>query len=150
MYLPNEIVAAENETFDADQKEAMLKAAVEVMETLSTTSWGDQLQITSINKLATEALRNRQELGVFTYAEVYAQANGQLDGANVVFFKLLGTDQHVAITVKENSGQLTPGSRWLILGEFNFLRTIQLMDGNTGNTIKACEVMAYYVIEEPK
>jgi predicted Zn finger-like uncharacterized protein len=142
--------AGENETFDADQKEAMLKAAVEVMETLSTTSWGDQLQIASINKLATEALQNRQEPGVFAYAEVYAQANGQLDGANVVFFKLLGTDQHVAVTVKENSGQLTTGTRWLILGEFNFLRTIQLMDGNTGNTIKACEVIAYYVIEEPK
>ncbi len=142
--------AGENETFDADQKEAMLKAAVEVMETLSTTSWGDQLQISSINKLATAALQNRQELGVFAYAEVYAQVNGQLDGANVVFFKLLGTDQHVAITVKENSGQLTTGSRWLILGEFNFLRSIQLMDGNTGNTIKACEVISYYVIEEPK
>lgn len=142
--------AGESKDFDADQKEAMLKAAVEVMETLSTTSWGDQLQITSINKLATEALQNRQELGVFAYADVYAQANGQLDGANVVFFKLLGTDQHLAVTVKENSGQLTPGSRWLILGEFNFLRTIQLTDGNTGNTIKACEVIAYYVIEEPK
>ena len=142
--------AGENETFDTEQKEAMLKAAVAVMETLSTTSWGDQLQIASINKLATEALQNRQELGVFAYAEVYSQANGQLDGANVIFFKLLGTDQHVAITVKENSGQLTPGSRWLILGEFNFRRTIQLMDGNTGNTIKACEVIAYYVIEEPK
>ena len=142
--------AGENEAFDADQKEAMLKAAVEVMETLSTTSWGDQLQITSTNKLATEALQNRQELGVFAYAEVYTQANGQLDGASVVFFKLLGTDQHVAVTVKENSGQLTPGSRWLILGEFNFLRTIQLTDGNTGNLIKACEVIAYYVIEEPK
>jgi hypothetical protein len=142
--------AGESEDFDADQKEAMLKAAVEVMETLSTTSWGDQLQITSINKLATEALQNRQELGVFAYAEISAQANGQLDGANVVFFKLLGTDQHVAVKAKENSGQLTPGSRWLILGEFNFLRTIQLTDGNTGNTIKACEVNAYYVIEEPK
>jgi len=142
--------AGENEAFDADQKEAMLKAAVEVMETLSTTSWGDQLQIASINKLAAEALQNRQELGVFTYAEVYTQANGQLDGANVVFFKLLGTDQHIAVTVKENSGQLTPGSRWLILGEFNFSRTIQLTDGNTGNLIKACEVIAYYVIEEPK
>lgn len=142
--------AGESETFDADQKEAMLKAAVEVMETLSTTSWGDQLQITSINKLATEALQNQQELGVFAYAEVFAQANGQLDGANLIIFKILGTDQHVAIAAKENSGQLTPGSRWLILGEFNFLRTIQLMDGNTGNTIKAREVLSYYVIEEPK
>ena len=69
---------------------------------------------------------------------------------NLIIFKILGTDQHVAIAAKENSGQLTPGSRWLILGEFNFLRTIQLMDGNTGNTIKAREVLSYYVIEEPK
>ena len=142
--------AGESETFDANQKEAMLKAAVEVMEPLSTTRWGDQLQITKLNKLATEALQSRQELGVFAYAEVFAQANGQLDGANIIFFKLLGTEQHLAITAKENSGQLTPGSRWLILGEFNFVRTIQLMDGNTGNTIKAPEVIAYYVIEEPK
>ena len=126
------------------RREACLRCALQRLR------WGDQLQITKLNKLATEALQSRQELGVFAYAEVFAQANGQLDGANIIFFKLLGTEQHLAITAKENSGQLTPGSRWLILGEFNFVRTIQLMDGNTGNTIKAPEVIAYYVIEEPK
>ena len=77
-------------------------------------------------------------------------ADGQLDGANIIFFKLPGTDQHVAITVKENSGELTPGTRWLILGEFNFQRAIQLMDNNTGNTIKAPLVTAYYLVQEPK
>ncbi|MFP6620249.1 MAG: hypothetical protein VB877_12955, partial [Pirellulaceae bacterium] len=142
--------AQESEILEADQKEEMLKASLRVMDSLSTIAWPDPLQVTRINKLATEALQNQQELGVFAYSEVYVQADGQLDGANILFFKLPGTDQHVAITVKENSGELTPGTRWLILGEFNFQRTIQLMDNNTGNTIKAPQVTAYYLIQEPK
>ncbi len=142
--------AQESEILEADQKEEMLKASLRVMDSLSTIAWPDPLQVTRINKLATEALQNQQELGVFAYSEVYVQADGQLDGANIIFFKLPGTDQHVAITVKENSGELTPGTRWLILGEFNFQRTIQLMDNNTGNTIKAPQVTAYYLLQEPK
>ena len=142
--------AQQSETFETDQKEGMLKAALSVMETLATTSWGDHLQITKMNQLAVEALQNQQELGIFTYAEVYLQANGQLDGANVIFFKIIGTEQHVAVTAKENSGSLTSGTRWLILGEANLRRTVQLMDGNTGNTIKAPLVSAYYLVEEPK
>jgi len=142
--------AQESEILEADQKEEMLKASLRVMDSLSTMAWPDPLQVTRINKLAAEALQNQQELGVFAYSEVYVQADGQLDGANIIFFKLPGTDQHVAITVKENSGELTPGTRWLILGEFNFQRAIQLMDNNTGNTIKAPLVTAYYLIQEPK
>lgn len=142
--------AQESEILEADQKEEMLKASLRVMDSLSTIAWPDPLQVTRINKLAAEALQNQQELGVFAYSEVYVQADGQLDGANIIFFKLPGTDQHVAITVKENSGELTPGTRWLILGEFNFQRAIQLMDNNTGNTIKAPLVTAYYLVQEPK
>jgi len=142
--------AQESEILEADQKEEMLKASLRVMDSLSTIAWPDPLQVTRINKLAAEALQNQQELGVFAYSEVHVQADGQLDGANIIFFKLPGTDQHVAITVKENSGELTPGTRWLILGEFNFQRAIQLMDNNTGNTIKAPLVTAYYLIQEPK
>ena len=142
--------AQDSQLLEADQKEDMLKAALNVMETLATTSWGDQAQVTRTNKLATEALQNQQELGIFIYSEVYIQASRQLDGAKVIFFKLIGTDQHVAVTAKENSGPLIPGSRWLILGECNFLRTVQLRDGDTGNTIKAPLVTAYYVIEKPK
>ena len=142
--------AQESEIVEDDHKEEMLKASLRVMDSLSTIAWPDPLQVTRINKLAAEALQNQQALGVFAYSEVYVQADGQLDGANILFFKLPGTDQHVAITVKENSGELTPGTRWLILGEFNFQRTIQLMDNNTGNTIKAAQVTAYYLIQEPK
>ena len=142
--------AQESEILEADQKEEMLKASLRVMDSLSTIAWPDPLQVTRINKLAAEALQNQQELGVFAYSEVYVQADGQLDGANIIFFKLPGTDQHLAITVKENSGELTPGTRWLILGEFNFQRAIQLMDNNTGNTIKAPLVTAYYLVQEPK
>jgi predicted Zn finger-like uncharacterized protein len=142
--------AQESEILEADQKEEMLKASLRVMDSLSTIAWPDPLQVTRINKLAAEALQNQQELGVFAYSEVHVQADGQLDGANIIFFKLPGTDQHVAITVKENSGELTPGTRWLILGEFNFQRAIQLMDNNTGNTIKAPLVTAYYLVQEPK
>ena len=145
--------AQESEILEADQKEEMLKASLRVMDSLSTIAWPDPLQVTRINKLAVEALQNQQELGIFAYGEVYQQGNlnNPTDDPNiVVFFRIIGTDQHVAITVKENSGELTPGTRWLILGEFNFQRTIQLMDNNTGNTIKAPQVTAYYLIQEPK
>ena len=79
--------AQESEILEADQKEEMLKASLRVMDSLSTIAWPDPLQVTRINKLATEALQNQQELGVFAYSEVYVQADGQLDGANIIFFK---------------------------------------------------------------
>lgn len=142
-----------DETLPEETRQDLGAAAQGVLETLASTPWPEEPQLTEINKLSAAALKS-DELGTFAYAVVIGGIPSvpDLEDRNLIIFELSGTKDTIAVPVKTQLEETRQGSRWLVLGQRNPGPQFEVVLRGEGSErkIRPALVEATRIVGEPK